>query len=62
MHCNDSIMVQLSNEAYQHQQQSYSGGRLSYYNDHQQVNTIEGIKKHAPFPAIDQKYLLFKVE
>jgi len=28
---------QLSNEAYQHQQQSYSGGRLSYYNDHQQV-------------------------
>ena len=41
---NDSIMVyhlpmvQLSNEAYQHQQQSYSGGRLSYYNDHQQVN------------------------
>ena len=55
-------MVQLSNEAYQHQQQFYSGGRLSYYNDHQQVNTIEWIKKHPPFPAIDEKYLLFKVE
>merc|ERR1712192_224017 len=27
---------QLSNEAYQNQQ-SYSGGRLSYYNDHQQA-------------------------